>query len=90
MVTDLDSRSLQTRVGTLCPPHPIHTRNPEANTSRVKLDYMHMSSKRYKPAKTYRDFYAKQLSLKRNPTLPIDRSLIKDYVVNKGSSYLSN
>ena len=49
-----------------------------------------MSSKRYKPAKRFRDFYANQLRLKRNPTLPIDRSLLKDYVVNKGISDLSH
>ena len=56
----------------------------------IELDDMRMSSKRYKPAKTYRDFYANQLKLKRNPTLPIDRSLLKDYVVNKGTSDLSH
>ena len=28
--------------------------------------------------------------MKRNPTLPIDRSLLKDYVVNKGISDLSH
>ena len=34
-VTDLDPRALRTRAGTLCPP-PLHTRNSEADTSRVK------------------------------------------------------
>ena len=49
-----------------------------------------MSGKRYNPAKVFRDFYANQLKIKRNPTLPIDRSLLKEYVVNKGTSDLSH
>ena len=48
-----------------------------------------MSCKRYKPAKSYRDFYENQLKLRRNPTLAIDRSLIKAYVVNSGTTDLS-
>jgi len=56
----------------------------------IELDDMRMSSKRYKPAKAFRDFYANQIKLKRTPTLAIDRSLIKDYVVNKGISDLSH
>merc|ERR1712033_93069 len=52
--------------------------------------FQKMRSKRYKPAKRFRDFYANQLRLKRNPTLPIDRSLLKDYVVNKSISDLSH
>ena len=56
----------------------------------IELDDMRMSSKRYRPEKKTRDFYANQLRMKRNPTLPIDRSLLKDYVVNKGISDLSH
>merc|ERR1711954_258212 len=51
---------------------------------------MRMSSKRYRPEKKTRDFYANQLRMKRNPTLPIDRSLLKDYVINKGISDISH
>ena len=34
--------------------------------------------------------YENQLKLKRNPTLPIDRSLLKKYVINSGTSDLSH
>ena len=43
----------------------------------IKLDDPRMTGKRYKPAKLFRDVYENQLKLKRNPTLPIDRSLFK-------------
>ena len=56
----------------------------------LELDDMRLSCYRYKPCKSYRDFYANQLKLRRNPTLPIDRSLIKDYVVNKNTTNLSH
>ena len=62
----------------------------ESTQFTIELDDMRLSSKRYKPAKAFRDFYANQLRLKRNPTLPIDRSLLKDYVVNRGISDLSH
>ena len=55
----------------------------------IKLGEMKMSCKRYKPAKSYRNFYENQLKLRRNPTLAIDRSLIKAYVVNSGTTDLS-
>ena len=55
----------------------------------IEIGEMQMSCKRYKPAKSYRDFYDSQLKLERNPTLAIDRSLIKAYVVNKGTTDLS-
>ena len=64
--------------------------NDEDTKYIIELDDLKMSSKRYKPEKRFRDFYANQLRLKRNPTLPIDRSLLKDYVVNKGISDLSH
>ena len=55
----------------------------------IEIGEMHMSCRRYKPAKSYRNFYDTQLKLGRNPTLAIDRSLIKAYVVNKGITDLS-
>ena len=55
----------------------------------IELGEMKMSCKRYKPAKKYINFYENQLKLRRNPTLAIDRSLIKAYVVNKGTTDLS-
>ena len=64
--------------------------NDEVTKFTIELDDMRMSSKRYKPAKAIRDFYTNQLKMKKNPTLPIDRSLLKDYVVNKGVSDLSH
>ena len=48
-----------------------------------------MSCKRYKPGKDLHDFYENQPNLRKNPTLAIDRSLIKAYVVNKGTTDLS-
>ena len=42
-----------------------------------------------KPAKSYCNFYDNQLNLGKTPTLAIDRSLIKAYVVNKGITDLS-
>ena len=55
----------------------------------IELGEMKMSCKRYKPAKTFIDFYQNQLSLGKTPSLPIDRSLIKTYVVNSGVTDLS-
>ena len=56
----------------------------------IELDDIRMSAKRYKPEKVFRDFYDNQLKLKQNPTLPIDRSLLKEYVINSGTSDLSH
>ena len=42
------------------------------------------------PQQVFKDFYTNQLKIKRNPTLPIDRSLLKEYVVNRGTSDLSH
>ena len=50
---------------------------------------MKMSRKRYKPGKVLHDFHEYQLKLGKNPTLEIDRSLIKAYVVNRGTTDLS-
>ena len=55
----------------------------------IELGEMKMSCKRYKPGKVLHDFYENQLKLRKNPTLAIDRSLIKAYVVNKGTTDLS-
>ena len=49
-----------------------------------------MSGKRYKPAKEIRDFNENQLKLKQNPTLTINRSLLKKYVINRGTSDISH
>ena len=49
-----------------------------------------MSGKRYKPANVITDFYRNQLKLRRNPRLSIDRSLLKKYVINHGTSDLSH
>ena len=49
-----------------------------------------MSGKRYKPANVITDFYQNQLKLRRNPRLSIDRSLLKEYVINRGTSDLSH
>ena len=47
------------------------------NTYLIELGELKMSCKRYIPGKAYHDFYENQLKLRRNPTLAIDRSLIK-------------
>ena len=49
-----------------------------------------MSGKRYKPTKAFRDFYANPPKIKWNLTLPIDRSFLKEYVVNKRTSDISH
>ena len=56
----------------------------------IELDDMRLSCYRYEPCKSYSDFNVNQLKLRRNPTLPIDRSLINDYVVNKSTTNLSH
>ena len=55
----------------------------------IELGEMQMSCKRYRPAKTFQNFYDNQLKSGRNPTLAIDRSLIKAYVMNMGTTDLS-
>ena len=56
----------------------------------IELGEMKMSCKRFLPAKAYCDFYENQLNLRKKTTLTlaIDRSLIKAYVVNKGTTLL--
>ena len=61
-----------------------------ALTFFIEFDDLRMRGKRYKPAKVFRDFYANQLKIKRNPTLPIDRSVLKEYVVTRGTYDLSH
>ena len=56
----------------------------------IELDDIRMSAKRYKPEKIFRDLYDNQLKLKQNPTLAIDRSLLKEYVFKSGTSDLSH
>ena len=60
-------------------------------TTKFFIDFgeTYMSCKRYKPSRTFQNFYNNQLKSGNNPTLPIDRSLIKSYVVNSGSTDLS-
>ena len=49
-----------------------------------------MSCKKYLLAKAYHDFYENNLKSIRNPTLPNDRSIIKDSVVNSSKTDLSH
>ena len=50
---------------------------------------MRLSCHRYKPCKSYSNFYENKLKLKSNPTLATDRSLFKNYVVNKNTTNFS-
>ena len=56
----------------------------------IQLDDMRMSFKRYAPSiNVYRE-YISNLKQQKKPTLPIDRSLIKQYIVASGSTDLSH
>ena len=56
----------------------------------IQLDDMRMSFKRYAPSIIVQHEYLSNLKQQKTPTLPIDRSLIKQYIVATGSTDLSH
>ena len=62
----------------------------ETTKYEIKLDDMRMSFKRYTPSRIVFEDYFKKLKAGMIPRLPIDRSLIKQYIVGSGNSDLSS
>ena len=62
----------------------------KTNKFAIQLDDMRMSFKRYAPSIKVHHEYLSNLKQQKTPTLPIDRSLIKQYIVAAGSSDLSH
>ena len=56
----------------------------------IQLEDMRMSFKRYTPSLKVYEEYLSKINNGKTPTLPIDRSLIKQYIVGSGSSDLSH
>merc|ERR1712101_101008 len=62
----------------------------ETTKYEIKLEDMRMSFKRYTPSRIVFEDYFKKLKAGMIPRLPIDRSLIKQYIVGSGNSDLSS
>ena len=56
----------------------------------IVLDDMRMSFKRYTPSRSVSEYINNEMRRGQIPTLPIDRSLIKQYTVGTGSTDLSH